>query len=743
MGRIVKKSYQILRARLLASYRFALWSPRTTLLIFALIAAVAIFALPKVKTLLAMEDVVENTSPSKQYLDDLLATFKVRNTMLLSLKNSNGGWTSDELCTINHWLSHQKFSNEEIASTMAPFDVRKTRVVDTVVLYDRILDLPCLNDRMIQGPSSEAIAQFLKEIGQTPWGFGIVGRNADDFFIQLELTESRHDERYGSFSPRVVEMIQKDFADKVLKTHPQILVSWLGTADFQHHLYVGLKRVNILNILLLLLIILIMRMVFGRWRAGVIFSGTLIFGGMIVYGAMSWSQIPVDILSKSLFLMIAVAGVEDFVYLICRSIELKGRWRRAWREILVPGFLTSLTTTLGFWSLCASDLQIIRRFGFWAGVGSLVEWAIVFLVLPAFFQLYPGLVRLHSEQKTKAFGWFQNLKFAQVPRRFSYVLLFLLVLFPVAFKNLNISDVPLAMFSKNHPLKSAFEDLRQRNGGEVQASLVFPNRLPADERNQVLQQVKALPGVVHTMGAHDFVEFLLKTLPTENGYREMVQRQLEGAPFLESWISNTGKSRYNLYLVSAETKYMEETRKKIDKLCEWHGCYLTGTSVLYSEFAREIPMTLLDSFSLSLVLVGLVLGWLTWVKGELKNLHWVLLSSFWGPCFMFLIIAALQIKINFLICIFASVLVGLTGDNAIQFLCGSRKSKELKKGMLDNGGAALISGFLMGLSSLIFLGSYFVPPRVFGVLLLCGFVASTFGDYWILKALVRGGKKND
>jgi len=88
------------------------------------------------------------------------------------------------------------------------------------------------------------------------------------------------------------------------------------------------------------------------------------------------------------------------------------------------------------------------------------------------------------------------------------------------------------------------------------------------------------------------------------------------------------------------------------------------------------------------------------------------------------------------------VLVGLTGDNAIQFLVAGR-GKALHTGILKGGGAALVSGFLMALSSLIFIGSYFIPPRTFGFLLMAGFFASTLGDYWLLRALLGKEDSSD
>ena len=94
--------------------------------------------------------------------------------------------------------------------------------------------------------------------------------------------------------------------------------------------------------------------------------------------------------------------------------------------------------------------------------------------------------------------------------------------------------------------------------------------------------------------------------------------------------------------------------------------------------------------------------------------------------------------------VFASVLVGLTGDNAIQYVAAGREGR-LAEGIARRGGASIQVAVVMTVVSLAFLGSAFVPSRILGTLLGAGFLASLVGDLWILKALVgaregeRGG----
>ena len=114
----------------------------------------------------------------------------------------------------------------------------------------------------------------------------------------------------------------------------------------------------------------------------------------------------------------------------------------------------------------------------------------------------------------------------------------------------------------------------------------------------------------------------------------------------------------------------------------------------------------------------------------------MIISSFWGPAVLLCMIYLLDISINFVTCIIASTLVGLTGDNAIQFLFASN-SDNLSDGILERGASSFYCSITMALCSLVFLGSYFDAPKTLGLMLAAGFILSYLGDVWLLKGLTK------
>jgi predicted RND superfamily exporter protein len=160
---------------------------------------------------------------------------------------------------------------------------------------------------------------------------------------------------------------------------------------------------------------------------------------------------------------------------------------------------------------------------------------------------------------------------------------------------------------------------------------------------------------------------------------------------------------------------------------------------------RSIASTLYESLIISIVLVALVLLLLVVLRVPKGQRAWqavtLLLASFWGPAAVLLILAISQIPLNMVTAICASVVVGLTGDNAIQFLFGrERGPRALADAVELKSEAAILTGAMMAALSLVFLMSYFQPPRTLGILLALSFVICLWGDLNLLRLMLDRSK---
>ena len=114
-------------------------------------------------------------------------------------------------------------------------------------------------------------------------------------------------------------------------------------------------------------------------------------------------------------------------------------------------------------------------------------------------------------------------------------------------------------------------------------------------------------------------------------------------------------------------------------------------------------------------------------------------SAFWGPILVIVGLWAFDFPIYFISCLFASALVGMAGDNAIQFIFAKRGTKigSLDRQTQTLGRASQLVAIATVLMALCFLGAYFAPARTLGLLLAGGFVLGYVGDYLLLRTWLK------
>jgi predicted RND superfamily exporter protein len=139
--------------------------------------------------------------------------------------------------------------------------------------------------------------------------------------------------------------------------------------------------------LLLLLALVFQDRVVLAWSAAVVAGCTaavsllllLLDGGVTPYGSLALLFAPI----------LAAAGVTQF---FCRFQRLDGgvahRVAEAARLGGLPNLMTSLAIAAGFIALAASRLEPIRHFGLVCAFASLLQWAVVFHVLPRTVALF-------------------------------------------------------------------------------------------------------------------------------------------------------------------------------------------------------------------------------------------------------------------------------------------------------------------------------------------------------------------
>jgi predicted RND superfamily exporter protein len=637
-----------------------------------------------------------------------------------------------ELCHLRSHIGKISLQDDLIQNSYSPFFLRessystktdKSGATDRFLNFPPILKLDCEKE-------SDVKANF-EVFTPTPFVRNLFSPVKNEFMHEFTILKPKLDSE-GDFDLEVVpnETIKliNSFEKLNVTTH------WIGDGPYQFYFKKGLDINNALNILIFIIIIVCFRIFFGTFISSIIYLFTLVISIIILFSLMSLFNTPIDILNNSLILLLTVSSLGDFVFLTYNEFDNSNHWIESFKKIVIPSFFTSLTTFIGFISLSTSSIDVIKRLGLWAGISGLIEWLIVFIVLPSVLRLFFNNKKWINHKKAFRLKKVANIS---MPKKIIWAFLIPLIFVPYAFHHINISDIPSKLFKENNPFRQSIEYLYQTRGFRGDISLVFNDRTKIIENKRVIQSLlenKEELLISKIDDPYDILEFYQQKIPLElhptieDGLKKSTQYQRF---FFEN------KARAVIFLKDIEMKKIENIRHLIkNKICIHDECEVSGALVAYAEFSQKVPRTLIDSFILSLLLVFLVLIYLAYATNNLKKLFSLTLSSFWGVSLTIILISLLGVRINFVTCVVISILVGMTGDNTIQYILAGYKSN-LSNGIDIRSEASIVNTLIMIICSLVFLLFYFEPPTTFGLLLVFGLLSSLVGDFWILKGMLK------
>ena len=703
---------------LLRAHRAALRRPRAVLVLAAIAFGVMLAATSRGRMALSIRDTVDPGTRSSRWLAEMDGAFGAGHPVLLlfSRPDAAGGRLGrEDLAAIRAFVERERARNPEIVAATTPWDARRAARVDGRLRLVPVLD----------GDDPAGLAA----LAASPFGGVLTDREGRDVAVELIFRDTPRRTFFGRFDPRPIGALHDRARAEVTGARPGLEVRLSGAAAFEWHALVAQDSITLLNLAVVLLILASCRILVGTWRSGLLMTLVIVWAGTLVYGGMALAGMPIDLLSTGLFLMLAVAAIEDFLFIAWERLRHGARWRRAFRSLLLAGALTSLTTVIGFASLCTAELAIVRRFGLWGAVGAALEWVATFLVLPALLRVAPRLRAFTDPARAVAPARIERAAAPRVPLRAARAALLVLAAAVWSAGHLDFTDAPSDFFEEDHAFRDAIRYTARTRGWVGTLHVVFPDDASAGEVAAASRALASVPGVAQVLDPGTL-------LASWTGGDPLAVFELAGDLAAEGQgglVGREGRMRATVFLSDAHLSTVIGVRDAVLRSAGDAGGFPAGDLVSYADFGEVVPRTLLRSLGTCLLLVGAVVSLLYRSAGLGWGLRALIASSF-GPAVVLVAVWAIGVRVNFVTAVFASVLVGLTGDNAVQFAAAAHRGS-LLRAIDRRGGAAVIVTAVMALCALTFLGSAFVPPRKLGVLLALGLVASFVGDVWLLRSL--------
>lgn len=708
---------------------FALRKPRITFAIAVVLFLVSLAGLPRLKIVLGPDELVGGDFASATQMRELEQDFGTTPNVLARFFHSGAQVSepigAEDLSAIDRFLQDIQLTQSGLRRVLSPFSIRSSHFQDPVLSYPRVVHP--------DDPRS------LEVLSKTVWGGVLTDREVPrrDFLANIQFEPE-------FAKPESARKLQSAWMSRTDRP-AGLEVEWTGDLIYRLHMEEALAKVQVLNLGVLLFLILGFRYLFGTWKSGLLFAGSLVFTTVVMHGAMALAGSPIDTLSSTLFVMVTIASLEDFIFLSyarMRDERGEGNYRVPFRKIVFPGFLTSLTTFIGFLSLAVSDLSVIRRFGMWAAFGSAIEWVAVFLFIPAVMVLFPRLRNWTDPSRAHGRRWLGRWEKATPSRMLTWISLGVFVAAGIGLTRIHVNDDPLAIFPKSTPFRKQLKNLMDSRGWVGEVSVVFPKFLP-EEMEKVDAALSKLENVSQVVSP---ARILREARSSESvkghvSLEALVDREVAQGAFFARYVNGEGKARLVLYLSSMELLKLNTLLAGVKAACAPVGCFAAGPLVAYSDFCDHVLGTLIKSLAVSLFLVGLVILGL----GLSLGFRWrealfpVAISCLFGPAFVILAQAVSGLDLNFFTSVVAGVLVGISGDNAIQYLWAGRKTG-LLTGIDRQGGGSVQCAVLMAVACLLNFASPFQPARTLSLLFFVGLLASVFGDLSLLRGLLAAAK---
>lgn len=429
--------------------------------------------------------------------------------------------------------------------------------------------------------------------------------------------------------------------------------------------------------------------------------------------------------------------------------------------IWIPCFLTSATTSVGFFSLYFSPSNAIAKFGVYAALAMILEFIVFFHVFPLLLFLIP---RIKSLEKTKSKGFLTHILIwnsrlvSSEKKWIVFIFSISIVVLLWGFLRIDVNTNQLKYFSSKSDLVKSAKFFDEHFGGIYLVQVILAaNEAYAFQKQENLEKILDFQDLAveqcplqKEISLGDIVSSLSSTLRDRNLRYSSYLLKNDREGFLKRLVSDDLKKTVVTFRASSDISSKEITEilsglqgladeifKKEDFSVEF-----TGIIPLYAHFYEYIVKTQIVSFSIAFLLIILIIG-ITFRSLPLTIV--VAFSNLISIIMIFGLMGFLGINLDAGTVMVASIAIGIIVDDTIHMLfrinSEQRKDRKDLKKPIDRairsiGRAVIVTSLVNGLGFLILIFNDFKPARFFGILMAFTMLSALLADMVLLPYLI-------
>ena len=530
------------------------------------------------------------------------------------------------------------------------------------------------------------------------------------------------------------------------KTH------FAGQATFEQALSQSTRHAQVWGTAIILIIVCVVFDFLFRSIPGVLLCLGLVGSSFVWFlGTIGFLGKPLNFVTAMLPPLILMVSVLDFIHVYSLFIHQppnfspQEKLAHSLNKFIKPGFLTMVTSGIGFGSLATSSMEATRHFGLFAVIG--IVMAFILTVGP--FSLL--VMHFGSSLKTKepASPWISKAVslLAGLSRDHwkPVLILALLVLGITIFKipQLTIETKPIRFYPPDSSLRQDVKLIDRSFGGTTTIDLIVKGEPGSMKNPETLKEIEIFAKETQKINYAGYplsaIDFLKKGnrvlhdnnpdffgIPSTTQEVETLFSFLEKDPYFKRLASpDYSTLRLNALVEAQGTQEGKQMLKEVKELAAKTlraplALTVTGANIVWMNMEKMIANSLITSFTTSFILITVIMAlvfrsWKLGLVAMIPNVFPILVTL--G------IMGWMHIPLNMVTLMIASLALGLAIDDTIHLVMELKEEihslslKEAIANTFKNLGPAVVStSAVLSLSFWALCVSDFLPTYYFGLL---------------------------
>ncbi len=515
--------------------------------------------------------------------------------------------------------------------------------------------------------------------------------------------------------------------------------------------------------------------------------GGILFPFLTILVSLVWSmsllyffKFPINNVTTIIPPIIVAIGIADSVHFVSEILQRHRRERRkidallirdTIRDLIVPCFLTSVTTSIGFLSLTVSRIEPVKQLGIVASIGVILALIITFTLLPSLLYLFPALLdkEIVKVNFSKEDFDFLLRKIVELNRKYAGTILIgaiLIVAGSIYFaRKVRTETSMINYFKKNTEVYKSTVFIQNHLGGIhfINISL-YSGREDFFKRAKVLHRIEDLEEFLRSQEKVDKVLSVNEYLKLMNQALHQNDPQFYRLPDKDSTI------RQYLLLydiedmsdfvtedwdwVTIRVRTSENSSLKLMEMVERIRNHLkrsfsdlplrtsvVGRSVLEAETNELVTKGQIKSLSLAFVLIFLLMFF---VFKSIKVGFLSMVPNVVPLLMNFGLMGLLGINLDSATSMISAVGIGIIVDDTIHFLhaflghfsATKKIGDSVERAIMDKGSPIMFTSLILFFGFVILSVSRFSPTASFGILTSLLMINALVSDLFVLPSLL-------